>query len=182
VRRIVPALAVVLLAAGATSCGSKTDNAAPEPTDTLATRAPSSSAGPTAPQAPLTAPQVVDALKATGRTCANELSYVICTSGPVEVWVLTGDHPRPPVLSVNASGSPAAARKAISDQLVPALTAAHVGEAAAVATWFSEQTADTASTVTGDWRVELSTEQDSDVPGVHLTLNDTRCKANCQAE
>jgi hypothetical protein len=183
VRRSATALAALLLVAGTTSCGGKESDAAPEPTDTLATAAPSSTApSSSAPANPLTASQVVTALKAGGRTCANELSYVICTSGPVQVWVLTGDHPRPPVLSLNATGSPDAARKAIADQLVPALTAAHVSEVAAVNTWYTAQTADSASTTVGDWKVELSTEQDSDVPGVHLTLNDTRCKSNCEAE
>jgi hypothetical protein len=188
--RYAAALAALLMTAGTTACGGSEDKVQANPA-TPAGSATTSSTGST-DQPPgtatasvmpdLKAAQVVAALKAAGRSCSNELTYVICKQGTVEVWVLTGDHRRPPVLSLNAAGSADEARTAIGDQLTEVLTAAHVNGVAQIAEWYAKQTAETASTEVGDWKVELSTEQDSDVPGVHLTLNDKLCKANCEGE
>ena len=188
-RRYAAGLAALLMAAGTTACGGSEDKVQANPATPAGSAA--SSTGST-DQTPGTAPasvmpdleaaQVVAAPKAAGRICSNELTYVICKQGTVEVWVLTGEHRRPPVLSLNAAGSADEARTAIGDQLTEVLTAAHVNGVAQIADWYAKQSAANASTEVGDWKVELSTEQDSDVPGVHLTLNDKLCTSNCEAE
>jgi hypothetical protein len=184
-----------------TACAGDPDETAgqqPEPTETLVTQKPP--ATPTAkasmprttptpkptrptPMARRNAAQVVAGLKAAGYTCGSELSYAVCRSAPVEVWVLTGDHPRPPVISLQVPGALAPARKAIGAHLVEVLQAAHVNEVRQVAGWYGRQQNRTeAQTAVGDWQVELYAEQESDAPGLHLTLNDKLCKRACQAE
>ena len=63
------------------------------------------------------------------------------------------------------------------------LTIAHVNEMFLIADWYRSQAQrSTVSRTTGDWQVDLSAESGTDEPGVHLTLNDRLCKADCQAE
>jgi hypothetical protein len=132
---------------------------------------------------PLRAAEVVAELKADGYTCSADSTYQLCKgSGPVTVWVLTGAHPRPPVVSLQATGTVAAARHAIAADLPKVLELAHIAGAAKIASWFGAQTAKTGSTTIGDWRIDLSAEEGTDQPGVHLTLNDKLCKQNCRAE
>jgi len=131
----------------------------------------------------LTAAQVVDGLAGAGYTCGTDSTYAICTSGPVAVWVLTGDHPRVPVISLHSLGKADEAHAALAENLPKALRTAHVNEVSLVSDWFGKQAGKTAAKTTlGDWKVDLSAEIDSDEPGVHLTLTDKFCKANCQAE
>jgi hypothetical protein len=184
-----------------TACGGGEDETAtqqPEPTDSLVTQKPP--ATPTAkasmprttptpkptrrvPMTRCNAAQVVAGLKGAGYSCGTEFAYAICRSAPVEVWLLTGEHPRPPVISVQVAGAVAPARKAIGARLVEVLQAAHVNEGPQVAAWYrGQQNRTDAAKRIGDWQVELSAEQESDAPGVHLTLNDKLCKRACQAE
>jgi hypothetical protein len=59
----------------------------------------------------------------------------------------------------------------------------HVNERAQIADWFDRQAGKAAAqTTVGDWRVELSTEVDTEEPGAHLTLLDKLCTGNCQTE
>lgn len=133
--------------------------------------------------AQLTTSGAVTALQRTGYRCTTDVAYMICRSGPVEVWLLTGDHKRFPVVSVHANGAVAAARQAIARRLPQVLRTVHVNEADQVDRWYEDQSDQTTADDTiGDWRVALSAEEGSDSPGVHLTLNDRRCKQHCQAE
>ena len=97
--------------------------------------------------------------------------------------MLTGTHPRPPVVSLHATGAVATAHHAIAADLPKVLGIAHIGESAKIADWYGRQTGKaTAATTVGDWRIDLSAEQGTDQPGVHLTLTDKLCKQNCRAE
>ncbi|MFC0629060.1 hypothetical protein [Kribbella deserti] len=137
----------------------------------------------TPPMAQLSAAQVVTALTGAGYTCGKDSTYAICESGPVAVWVLTGKHKRVPVVSLHSIGKMAEAHAAIEKALPKALQTAHVNEVWLVADWFAKQAGKTAAKTTiGDWKVELYAEADSEEPGVHLTLTDKFCTANCQAE
>jgi hypothetical protein len=180
---------VSLLLVGTTACSS--DKSSPEAgasTGTSPSSAPS--AGSTAPSdksaAPLpqiTATQVVAGLTSAGYKCGSDSIYATCTSGPVAVWVLTGAHQRPPVVSLHSNGPVDAATAAIAKDLPQALELAHVNERAQIVTWFGQQVGKTSAQSTfGDWRVELSAEVGTDEPGAHLTLMDRLCKAKCQAE
>lgn len=127
--------------------------------------------------------QAVAALQQTRYKCATDVAYMICKSGPVEVWLLTGDHKRFPVVSVHANGPVATAWKAVSQRLPQVLRTVHVNEANQIDQWYEEQAGQaTADDTIGDWKVALSAEEGSDSPGVHLTLNDRKCKQHCQAE
>jgi hypothetical protein len=68
--------------------------------------------------------------------------------------------------------------------LPQALETAHINPRSQIVDWFSQQAAKpTAQTTAGDWQVSWTVESvDSEEPGVHLTLSDTKCKVNCQAE
>lgn len=163
--------------------------------DTLVTEAPTTPGGSAAttpstkptmvtpPMPQLTAAQVVAGLKGAGYRCGTDSTYAICRSGPVAVWVLTGKHKRVPVVSLHTEGAVPAAHAAILRELPKALRIAHVNEMFLVADWFGRQVhRPAASTTVGGWRVELSAEESSEQPGVHLTLTDKFCTANCQAE
>ena len=180
------AAAGALALAGLTACSGDDDKAAGGPTAPLVTGTPSSGGTPSAggPGRQLRAAEVVSALTAKGYRCSADSTYQVCrNSGPVAVWVLTGDHPRVAVVSLHARGAVRAAFTAVGSALPQVLATAHVNESAQVAAWFGEQTGRaTATKVIGDWRVELSAESDTEEPGVHLTLNDRFCKANCRAE
>lgn len=131
----------------------------------------------------LTANQVVAGLTGAGYKCGTDTPYAICQAGPVAVWVLTGTHPRPPVVSVHAAGKAPAATAAIAKDLPNALQIVHVNERQQIVDWFGQLGGSTsAQTTIGDWRVEWSAEVDTDQPGAHLTLMDTQCKMDCQTE
>jgi hypothetical protein len=131
----------------------------------------------------LSTTEAVGGLKRSGVRCGADVAYVICKSGPVEVWLLLGTHKRFPVVSLHSSGPVATSRDAIGAQLARVLRTVHVNEVNQVDEWYRQQAGvPTAADTIGDWKVALSAEEGSDSPGVHLTLNDWRCKMNCQAE
>jgi hypothetical protein len=103
--------------------------------------------------------------------------------GAAAVWVLTGNHPRPPVVSAHAAGAVDVAWAEISNSLQRILELAHINQAADIATWYDQQKGKPVAQQTfGDWQVDVSTEVDTEEPGVHLTLTDKLCTVNCQAE
>lgn len=131
----------------------------------------------------MTAGQVVTGLTGAGYKCGTDTPYAVCANGPLAVWVLTGKHERPPILSLQSTGRAAAATAAISSDLSEVLRLAHVNEEAQIGEWFDRQAGRTsAKTTIGTWRVEWSAEVDTDEPGAQLTLLDTLCKANCLTE
>ncbi|GAB3810341.1 hypothetical protein [Kribbella italica] len=131
----------------------------------------------------LPAAQVVAGLTGAGYKCGRDGDYAICTTGPVAVWVLTGNHKRPPVVSLHSLGTAATATAAIGKVLPQALEIAHVVPAQKITEWFGQQAGKTTAQLTeGDWQVELSVEVDTDEPGAHLSLMDRLCKADCAAE
>ncbi len=131
----------------------------------------------------LPAAQVVAGLTGAGYKCGRDGDYAICTTGPVAVWVLTGDHKRPPVVSLHSLGTASTAMDEIGKVLPRALEIAHVVPAQKISDWFGQQAGKTTAQVTeGDWQVELSVETDTEEPGAHLSLMDRLCKADCTAE
>jgi hypothetical protein len=131
----------------------------------------------------LNATQVVGALTGAGYECTTDVAYAICRMGAASVWVLTGDHPRPPVVSLHAIGAVDVAWAEISNSLPRVLELAHINQGAEIATWFDQQKSNPIAQQTfGDWVADYSTEVGTDEPGVHLTLTDKLCKTNCQAE
>jgi hypothetical protein len=173
----------VALLAGTTACsgsGSPAVAESPAAADTSSTKP-----GATTPTAISTidATQVVAGLSGAGYKCSNDGTYAICTAGPAAVWVLTGDHPRPPVVSLHSTGPVETASAAIAKVLPQALELAHVSQGAQIAEWFGQQKGKTSAQLTaGDWQVEYSAEVDTEEPGAHLTLMDKLCKTNCTAE
>ncbi|WP_246486597.1 hypothetical protein [Kribbella qitaiheensis] len=126
---------------------------------------------------------MVAGLTGAGYKCSNDGTYAICTSGPAAVWVLTGDHPRPPVVSLHSAGPVATASAAIAKALPQALEIAHIGQSQEITDWFAKQNGKTSGQLsTGDWQVDYSAEVDTEEPGAHLSLMDKLCKANCTAE
>jgi hypothetical protein len=131
----------------------------------------------------INATQVVAGLAGAGYKCSNDGTYATCTSGAASVWVLTGDHPRPPVVSVHSAGPADTASAEIAKVLPQALEIAHINNGQQIADWFGQQKGKTTAQLTsGDWLVDYSAEVDTDEPGAHLTLTDKLCKVNCQAE
>lgn len=178
IRAAVCCLAVLALA-GCSGCEQKPAAKESAPTKPLVTGTPSAPE----PGQPLRAAEVVAGLKAAGYTCSADSTYQLCKgSGPVAVWVLTGPHPRPPVVSLQATGAVATAHHAIMADLPKVLEIAHIAGASKITTWFGAQTGKTTSTTIDDWRIDLSAEEGTDQPGVHLTLNDKLCKRDCRAE
>ena len=175
------------LLAGITACSSSDDKSgeAPAVADTPAV---GTSAQPsdkpseeTLPELP--ADKVVAAMAGGGYKCSNDGTYAICSQGQVAVWVLTGDHERPPVVSLHSSGAAETATAAISAALPVALQYAHINPRSEITDWFEQQkTKTTGQTTAGDWQVEWSVEVDTEEPGAHLSLMDKLCKTNCQAE
>lgn len=156
-------------------------SAPPEPTTASPTS--HSTSGVVLRQPQLSTTGAVAALQRSGYKCTTDVAYMICKSGAVEVWLLTGSHKRFPVVSVHSDGAVAAARQAVGQRLPQVLRTVHVNEAAQIDQWYDEQSDQTSADDTiGDWKVDLSAEEGSDSPGVHLTLNDRRCKERCQAE
>ena len=132
----------------------------------------------------LNAKQVVSALSGAGYECTTDVAYAICRMGAAAVWILTGDHPRPPVVSVHALGPVDVAWAEISNSLARILELAHVNQGAEIAAWFEQQKSKPVAQqqTFGDWQADYSAEVDTDEPGVHLTLTDTLCTTRCQAE
>jgi len=131
----------------------------------------------------LNASNVVAGLSGAGYKCGNDGTYAICTAGPVAVWVLTGTHKRPPVVSLHSAGPAQTATAAIAKDLPRVLQVAHISQSSQITSWFGQQAGKPAAqTTAGDWQVDWSVEVDSEEPGAHLSLMDKLCKANCQAE
>ncbi|WP_405061246.1 hypothetical protein OG474_06275 [Kribbella sp. NBC_01505] len=146
---------------------------------------PSSSTSSSAPEAltPVTATALVAGLTQAGFKCGTDEAYALCTSGAASVSILNGDHPRPPVVSVNASGPADTAAAAIAKVLPKVLEVAHISQPQDIASWFDAQKGKPAADMTaGDWLVNYAAESDTEEPGVHLTVTDKLCKTACQAE
>jgi hypothetical protein len=178
------AVVVSLLLAGTTACsGGKPSPEAGPGTGTNSSSAPSAGSTARAGLPQITATQVVAGLTSAGYKCGSDSTYLTCTSGAVAVWVLTGEHPRPPVVSMHSKGPVGTATAAIAKDLPQVLELAHVNERAQIVTWFGQQVGKVSAQSTfGDWQVELSAEVDTEEPGANLTLMDKLCKAICQAE
>ncbi|MET9270757.1 hypothetical protein [Kribbella sp. NPDC003557] len=131
----------------------------------------------------LTAAQVVAALSGKSYQCSTDEAYETCSQGTTSVQVLIGNHPRPPVVSLQASGVPAEAAAKLAEFAPQALELAHVNPRGQIVDWLKQQQGKTAAATTaGNWTVEFSTEADSEAPGAILTLTDKLCTANCGAE
>jgi hypothetical protein len=167
---------------GTTACSGSSDQKANASTSGEAPAGQPSSSEEALPDIP--AAQVVTALGGAGYKCGADGAYAICTTGTVSVWVLTGTHPRPPVVSLHATGPVATATADIAAKLPQVLEVAHINPRAEITDWFGKLGGKPAGQVTaGDWLVGWSTEAvDTEEPGAHLTLDDKLCKANCQAE
>jgi hypothetical protein len=181
-----------VLVLGTTACsGGKSDDK-PSATggtgNTSRTKAPgagssASSTGPEEKLPDLTAAQVVTAFAGKGYTCSTDEAYQTCAQGITSIQVLIGSHPRPPVISLQATGVAAEATAKLSDFAPQALELAHVNPRGQIAEWLKQQQSKaSAQTTAGDWTVEFSTESDSDQPGAILTLTDKLCNADCGAE
>jgi hypothetical protein len=159
---------------GEAPAGSATGQPAAEPSDK-----PSDAVLPDIPAA-----QVVVGLTGAGYKCGADGSYAICTADTVSVWVLTGTHKRPPVVSLHATGPIATATADITKKLPQVLEVAHINPRTEITDWFGKLAGQPNSQLTaGDWQVDWSTEVvDTEEPGAHLTLVDKLCKVNCQAE
>lgn len=132
---------------------------------------------------PVKAAQVVAGLTAAGYRCGADGPYATCTLGSAAVWILTGTHERPPVLSVHSAGPVATAAAEIAKVLPQALEIAGIGPGPEIVSWFgTQQNQATAQEVFGDWQVDYTTEVDTEEPGAHLTVSDKLCKVNCRAE
>ncbi|WP_238161206.1 hypothetical protein [Kribbella antibiotica] len=138
----------------------------------------------TAPEAltPVKATAVVAGLTAAGFKCGTDEAYALCTSGAASVSILLGDHPRPPVVSVNATGAEDTAAAEIAKVLPKVLEVAHISQPQDITTWYGEQKGKPSSMTAGDWVINYAAEADTEEPGVHLTVTDKLCKTACQAE
>lgn len=132
----------------------------------------------------LSSKQAIGTLRKAGYDCTMDVAYAVCKgSSPVQVWVLAGEQPRFPVLSLHADGSVDTARAAVGAELPKLLRLMHVNELLIIDQWYGlQKDLNEATTNIGDWRINLSAESGTDAPGVHLVLNDKRCKQACQAE
>jgi hypothetical protein len=149
---------------GTTTTGTTTTGAAPTPMPTI------------------NATQVVAAFTGAGYKCTPDVAYVTCTTGATSIGVLSGQHPRPPVLSLHAAGPADTSSAEIAKVLPQVLELAHINQGSEITTWFGQQKEATAQLTVGDWLVEYSAEVDTEEPGTNLTLTDKLCKVNCQAE
>ncbi|MEU8225668.1 hypothetical protein [Kribbella sp. NPDC048915] len=123
------------------------------------------------------------ALKANKYSCSTDEAYERCTQGTTSVQVLLGDHPRPPVLSLQASGAPAEATTKLAAVAPQVLEIAHVNPRQPIVDWLNKLEGKPAgSTKAGNWTIDFSTESSSEAPGAILTLTDTLCKTRCGAE
>jgi hypothetical protein len=174
------------LLVGTAACSSDKSTADDKPAATASDQ-PSSSQPTSKPSAtattPIKATEVVAGLTGAGYKCSSDGTYAICTSGAAAVWVLTGDHPRPPVVSLHSAGPVATASAAIAKALPQALEIAHIGQGQEITDWFAKQNGKTSGQLSaGDWQVDYSAEIDTEEPGAHLSLMDKLCKTNCTAE
>lgn len=181
------ACAVILI--GTTACsGSKSDDKAGNTpgSSTSSSGTPGASntqSGPEEKLPDLTTAQVVAAFTGKGYTCSTDEAYQTCAQGSTSIQVLIGKQPRPPVLSLQATGVAAEATTKLSDFAPQALELAHVNPRGQIADWLKQQQGkSSAQTTAGDWTVEFSTESESDQPGAILTLTDKLCKVDCGAE
>ncbi len=171
-----------------TGCSSSKDDqsADDKPSASSATSSTTSSTPSSAAPTPLptiNAARVVAALTGAGYKCVPDAAYATCMSGATSVAVLTGSHPRPPVVSLHAAGPVDTSSAEIAKVLPQVLELAHVNQGAEIVTWFGRQKGDTTAQLTaGDWLVEYSAEVDTEEPGTNLTLTDKLCTVNCQAE
>ncbi|GAA0621089.1 hypothetical protein HPO96_24090 [Kribbella sandramycini] len=164
-----------------TACSSGgSDQGSDEGSDTPAPSTPTS-APVTADVAPVKAAEVVDGLSKAGFKCGTDEAYAVCTSGGAQVSVLLGDHPRPPVVSVHATGKQDTASAAIGAVLPKVLETVNVNQQQEISSWFGQQKA-TAQMTAGDWLIDYTVEADTEEPGVNLTVTDKLCKTSCQAE
>ncbi|TDO35687.1 hypothetical protein EV643_12298 [Kribbella sp. VKM Ac-2527] len=169
----------IALLVGTTACSN--DNP-PEETPS-SEQTPAAVDTPSSEVSTVTPTEVISRLSGAGYTCGRDGDYAICTTGAVAVWVLTGNHTRPPVVSLHSEGSADVAAAAIGKVLPQALELAQVSPAQPMVDWFGEQADETAAQTTeGDWQIDWSVEVDSEEPGAHLSLMDKLCTANCQAE
>ncbi|MEV5964105.1 hypothetical protein AB0L70_20215 [Kribbella sp. NPDC051952] len=135
------------------------------------------------PMPTINATQVVAAFTGAGYKCTPDVAYVTCTTGGTSIGVLSGQHPRPPVLSLHAAGPEDTSSAEIAKVLPQVLELAHINQGSEITTWFGQQKSQaTAQLTVGDWLVEYSAEVDTEEPGTNLTLTDKLCKTNCQAE
>jgi hypothetical protein len=176
----------VLLTGCSSSKDDKSADAKPSASSTTSStptsRTTTSSAAST-PLPTINAAQVVAALTGAGYKCVPDAPYLTCTSGATAVGVLTGSHPRPPVVSLHAAGPVDTSSAEIAKVLPQVLELAHVNQRADIVTWFGRQKGNTTARLTaGDWLVEYSAEIDTDEPGTNLTLTDKLCTVNCQGE
>jgi hypothetical protein len=172
----------VALLTGTTACSSSDKASSDQTSGAADTPTTKPAETPSAPPS-INASQVVAGLSGAGYKCSNDGTYAICTSGPAAVWVLTGDHPRPPVVSLHSTGPVETASAAIAKVLPQALELAHISQGPQIAEWFGQQTGKTsAQTTAGDWQVDYSAEVDTEEPGAHLSLMDKLCETNCTAE
>ncbi|TCC39421.1 hypothetical protein [Kribbella sindirgiensis] len=126
---------------------------------------------------------MVAGLTSAGFKCGTDEAYAACTSGAAVVSILLGDHPRPPVVSVNSTGPVDTAFAAIAEVLPKALEIAHISRPGDIVTWYGAQKDKPSAEMTaGDWLVSYAAETDTEEPGVHLTVTDKLCKTACQAE
>ncbi|MGW6199525.1 hypothetical protein ACWF0M_25465 [Kribbella sp. NPDC055110] len=170
---------------GTTSCsGNKPESNGTPSTSTSGTpTASNTSSGPEETLPDLTATQVVAAFTGKQYKCSTDEAYETCSSGLRSVQVLTGTHPRPPVISLQAAGPATESTTRLTEFAPEALELAHVNPRGQIADWLKQQAGKaSAQTTFGDWNVEFSTESDTDAPGAILTLTDKLCKANCGAE
>ncbi|MEV4260089.1 hypothetical protein [Kribbella sp. NPDC049584] len=183
------------MALGTAACsGSKSDdtkpNTAASSSSSSSSTAPgtttsssAASSGPEEKLPDLTAAQVVTAFAGKGYQCTTDEAYETCAQGVTSIQVLIGKHPRPPVISLQATGVAAEAATKLSDFTPQALELAHVNPRGQIADWLKQQQSKASATTTvGDWTVEFSTEVGSDQPGAILTLTDKLCKVDCGAE
>ncbi|MER7249608.1 hypothetical protein [Kribbella sp. NPDC000426] len=160
------------------AAGSSSSSAAPGTTNSSS----ASSSGPEEKLPDLTAAQVVTAFAGKGYKCSTDEAYQTCAQGTTSVQVLIGTQPRPPVISLQATGVAAEATTKLTDFAPQALELAHVNPRGQITDWLKQQQGKAGQTTAGNWTVEFSTEADTDQPGAILTLTDKLCKADCGAE
>lgn len=153
---------------GTTACSSDDSSSSEAPATATSSAVSQASQTPSAPAGDLSASQVVSGLTGAGYKCGKDGDYAICTAAPVAVWVLTGNHKRPPVVSLHSLGTAEQATTDIGKALPRVLEIAHIAPAQQITEWFGQQSGKTAAkTTAGDWQVDLSVEVDTEEPGAH---------------
>ena len=153
-------LACAVIAFGTTACSGKSEDkpAAAGSSSTSSSQTPSGGASSTGGEETLpdlTTAQVVTAFTGKGYTCSTDEAYQTCSQGATSIQVLIGTHPRPPVLSLQATGVAAEATTKLSDFAPQALELAHVNPRGQIADWLKQQQGKASGqTTAGDWTVE----------------------------